>query len=77
VGVVIMFVIGWVDAGQLFPSLDPLVWPVLPLVPALGVLVAAAPAILAPPVATPPRRRSSTTERAPDDHSARQPVGTA
>jgi energy-coupling factor transport system permease protein len=51
-------VVGWVDPLQLVPILSPLVWPSLPLIPALGVLIAATPAVLAPPVATPPRRAS-------------------
>ena len=72
-GVVIMFVIGWVDPAQLFPSLQPLVWPTLPWLPAIGVLVGAAPAVLAPPVATPPRR-SSRSEATTEDHHVRQPV---
>lgn len=51
--------VGWVDPAQLVPSLAPLGWPALPIVPALGVLAAAAPAVLAPAVATPPRRAAS------------------
>jgi energy-coupling factor transport system permease protein len=56
--VVAIFVVGWVDPLALVPSLSPLRWPSLPLLPALGVLTAATPAVLAPPVATPPRRSS-------------------
>ncbi len=37
-----------VDADNLVPSLDPLTWPQLPVVSALGVLVAALPAVVAP-----------------------------
>ena len=74
--VVIMFVVGWIDPGQLFPSLAPLAWPSLPLLPAIGVLVAVTPAVLAPPVATPPRRAPRPQSTA-DDHSVRQPVGAA
>ena len=40
------------DAAALYPSLDPLSWPQVTVVPLLGVLLAAAPAWLAPP---PPR----------------------
>ncbi len=43
-----------VDANDLVPSLDPLTWPQLPVVSALGVLVAALPAVVAPrPVGEP------------------------
>jgi energy-coupling factor transport system permease protein len=38
-----------VDPGNLYPSLDPLSWPGLPLAGTLGVLVAVLPAWLAPP----------------------------
>ena len=38
-----------VDPGNLYPSLEPLSWPGLPLAAAVGLLVAAAPAWLAPP----------------------------
>jgi energy-coupling factor transport system permease protein len=47
-----------VDPGHLYPSLEPLSWPGLPLVGAAGVLVALLPAWLAPPpvsVVTAPR----------------------
>jgi energy-coupling factor transport system permease protein len=37
-----------VDADNLVPSLDPLTWPQLPLVAALGVVVALLPALVAP-----------------------------
>src|SRR6185436_3825611 len=49
-------VVLWTDPQQLFPPIQPLAWPSLPPLPALGVLIAATPAVLAPPVATPPRR---------------------
>lgn len=42
-----------VDPMQLNPSLEPLRWPDLPLVPALGILVGVVPAWLAPPVHRP------------------------
>jgi energy-coupling factor transport system permease protein len=47
-----------VDPGNLYPSLEPLSWPGLPLAGALGVLVALLPAWAAPPpvsVVTAPR----------------------
>jgi energy-coupling factor transport system permease protein len=40
-----------VDASNLNPSLAPLAWPQLPLLPALGILLGTLPAWLAPPVA--------------------------
>lgn len=73
--VVAFFVIGWTDPAQLYPSLEPLDWPSLPLVPAIGVLVAAAPALLAPPVSKPPRRTRSVVRTAADDGRV-EPVGT-
>ncbi len=42
--------VGFTDPAVLHPSLQPLVWPVLPIVPAIGVLIAATPAAVAPPV---------------------------
>jgi energy-coupling factor transport system permease protein len=47
-----------VDPGNLYPSLEPLSWPALPLAATAGVLVALLPAWLAPPpvsVVTAPR----------------------
>jgi energy-coupling factor transport system permease protein len=45
-----------IDPGPLNPSLQPLTWPTLPLLPALGLLAGLGPAWLAPPVvqAAPP-----------------------
>jgi energy-coupling factor transport system permease protein len=54
--VLFVLIVLWTDPRQLFPPIQPLAWPSLPLLPALGVLIAASPAVLAPPVATPPRR---------------------
>lgn len=48
---VAMIVIAATDPTQLYPSVFPLVWPTLPLVPALGITAALLPAWLAPPVA--------------------------
>jgi energy-coupling factor transport system permease protein len=42
-----------VDPADLYPSLEPLTWPGLPLAGTLAVLVAAAPAVLAPPALVP------------------------
>jgi energy-coupling factor transport system permease protein len=44
-----------VDPADLNPSLAPLAWPELPLLPALGILLGVLPAWLAPPVARPAR----------------------
>ncbi len=59
------------DASALNPSLFPLAWPTLPLIPAAGILCALAPVALTPP---PPvdTRPSLRAERA---GPARQPVG--
>jgi energy-coupling factor transport system permease protein len=54
----VLVVTSTVDPGNLYPSLDPLSWPGLPLAGTAGVLVAALPAWLAPPpvsVVTAPR----------------------
>ncbi len=37
------------DVVELYPSANPLAWPTLPLLPVIGLLIAAAPAVLAPP----------------------------
>ncbi len=42
----------WLDATSMLPATAPLVWPSLPLLPLVAVLVAAAPAWIAPPVPT-------------------------
>jgi energy-coupling factor transport system permease protein len=46
---VVLFVTSSVDPAQLNPTLQPLQWPALPLIPTLAVLVGALPAIIAPP----------------------------
>ena len=76
--VVIIWVVGWVDPMQIVPALQPVAWPVLPLLPMLSVLVAAAPAVLAPPVATPPRRTPRRAEVAPEvEHERAEQVSVA
>jgi energy-coupling factor transport system permease protein len=45
-----------IDPRELYPSLSPLTWPSLPLVPALAVLLTAAPAWIAPVPMSQPRR---------------------
>jgi energy-coupling factor transport system permease protein len=58
-----MIVVSATDPAALHPSLQPLTWPSLPLLPALGVLVGLLPAWLAPPVHTP--ATAPATPRAP------------
>jgi energy-coupling factor transport system permease protein len=73
VAAVTMIATSTVDPSELHPSLDPLQWPELPLLPVLGILVAALPAWLAPPVrrsvpaptiATPPAPAPTTSAAA-------------
>lgn len=61
-------VAGRYDATNLNPSLSPLAWPTLPIIPLVGVLVASSAAFTAPPppiriVALPSRRGSGGHER--------------
>jgi energy-coupling factor transport system permease protein len=44
-----VYATGRIDPANLYPSLSPLAWPSVPLLAALGLLVAASPALLAPP----------------------------
>ena len=63
--------VGIHDASALNPSLFPLAWPTLPVLPAAGILCALAPVALTPPPpldARPPSRATRTA-------TARQPVG--
>lgn len=53
----LMFGVASVDPSVLNPSLQPLVWPSLPLVPTLAVLLGVLPAWIAPP---PPRSSEAT-----------------
>lgn len=45
-----MFLAGSVDPDNLYPTLQPLRWPTLAVLPAIGALVGVLPAVLAPPV---------------------------
>ncbi len=54
------------SAASLNPSTDPLVWPTLPIVPALAILVAAIAAVAAPPPLRSTPGPSTTTVRQPD-----------
>lgn len=46
---VTMYVVASVDPAQLNPSVQPLVWPPLPIVPAAAILLGALAAVIAPP----------------------------
>jgi len=52
VAAIALIVVGATDPTQLYPSVFPLAWPTLPLVPALGIAAALLPAWLSPPQAT-------------------------
>jgi len=54
-----MFIVGSVDPDDLAPSLQPLVWPSLPLLPTIAILIGLAPAWIAPPVPRAGRVRSN------------------
>lgn len=70
-----LIVLGAVDPAQLYPSVFPLAWPTLPLVPTLGILAALLPAWLAPPVAREIRPLSARVGRSvPADLSAAAPA---
>lgn len=56
----VLVVTSSVAATQLEPSLFPLSWPDLPLVPAVGILLGVVPAWLAPPVRSTPSARPTT-----------------
>lgn len=51
---VAVLAVATIDPADLYPSLQPLRWPDLPLVPAAAILLGAIPAWLAPPVTLPP-----------------------
>jgi len=62
------------DPMQLVPSLQPLAWPDLPILPALAIALGVVPAWLAPPVDRPPpnpRRRDDSTVAS----ASRAPIG--
>jgi energy-coupling factor transport system permease protein len=63
--------VGIHDASALNPSLFPLAWPTLPIVPAVGIMCALAPVALTPPPPLDARPPSRATRAAP----VRQPVG--
>jgi energy-coupling factor transport system permease protein len=54
-----------IDPGDLYPSLQPLRWPQLPIVPTLGILVGALPAWFAPPVVRSARSTAALAAVAP------------
>lgn len=49
----VVIVVSAVDPADLYPSLQPLTWPSLPILPALAVILGGLPAWLAPPVRLP------------------------
>jgi energy-coupling factor transport system permease protein len=62
------------DPMQLVPSLQPLAWPDLPILPALAIALGVVPAWLAPPVDRPqpnPRRRDDSAVAS----ASRPPIG--
>jgi energy-coupling factor transport system permease protein len=61
-----------VDPAQMAPSVQPLTWPTLPLLPAVGALLGSLPAWLAPPVASP--RSDSTATGPPAAAPSREPA---
>jgi energy-coupling factor transport system permease protein len=71
VAAVSMIVTGRLDAGALDPSVYPLAWPALPLLPVLGLAVALLPAVVTPP---PPRAHVAPVhDRAVDLAAAGEP----
>lgn len=63
--------VGRYDATNLNPSLSPLAWPTLPIIPLIGVVIAASPAVTAPP--PPIGLKWSTTRHA--GHAADSTLG--
>lgn len=59
----VVLVAATIDPSDLYPSLQPLRWPDLPLLPAAAVLVGAIPAWLAPPVVRASRADATTPVR--------------
>ncbi|MCK2245086.1 MULTISPECIES: energy-coupling factor transporter transmembrane protein EcfT [unclassified Crossiella] len=53
----LLFLTGAVDPANLYPSLNPLAWPELSVLPTLGVLIAVLPAWLSPPPPTTEQHR--------------------
>lgn len=61
---VLMYLVSRTDAATLYPSLSPLTWPEVALVPACAVLLGALPAVLAPPPPVPvPAKATPPTPR--------------
>jgi len=59
----VVLVAATIDPSDLYPSLQPLRWPDLPLLPAAAILVGVIPAWLAPPVVRAPRAEATTPVR--------------
>ena len=66
----VLGVVGRYDASNLNPSLSPLAWPDVPVVPLLAVLIAVTAAFTAPPPSLPAARRGALPVARPDDRSA-------
>nr|WP_223182690.1 MULTISPECIES: energy-coupling factor transporter transmembrane component T [unclassified Streptomyces] len=62
---VLLFANAGFDAAELNPSIHPLSWPTLPLVPAAAILLAGAAGFLAPPPGQPPRATAAPASRTP------------
>ena len=58
-----------VDPADLYPSLQPLTWPSLPVLPALAIALGSLPAWLAPPVRL-PAAPARPTSRSPVEQPA-------
>jgi energy-coupling factor transport system permease protein len=58
----VMFATARVDPANLNPSLNPLQWPQLAILPSLGILIGALPAWIAPPVERTQRTRRDLVE---------------
>lgn len=65
--------VGLAGASGLNPSTQPLVWPTLPILPALAIVAAALPAIAAPPPLRPPRSRPPRSRPHDEGASASAP----
>lgn len=67
---VVLGIVGRYDASNLNPSLSPLAWPDLPIVPVIGILIAATAAFTAPPPPIPVTRRRTKSLAESEDQSA-------
>ncbi len=70
----VLFVTASIDPDALNPSLQPLQWPALPVVPALGILLGLLPAWVAPPVRSSRPAPSRPPATAAADHGRHPPA---